>query len=225
MLRAVETLLPRDPPGQGPANPADRREIHVDGVDCQYFPDLASWFARVRQKWQETHAVPAGDESAEPPAAPVDAAADPAADPAAEPAAAPVETGPKGPGWVIQIRAHHFHNEDRHKPDEDEQFVRSTLVRGLLGKGDMVRISAGPRAGELVPVGELGIGYPVIVESSPVTNVDARPPSAAGAPPVAGDAAGAPAADRSVKLRRYDFVLQFIWQPPVPGAAPQAAAP
>jgi len=72
---------------------------------------------------------------------------------------------------VVQVRGHHFHNEDRHKPDEDEQFVRSTLVRGLLGKAAASRISAGPLAGKEVLPAELGMSYPAIVLSKPVEQV------------------------------------------------------
>jgi type IV pilus assembly protein PilM len=124
--------------------------------------------------------------------------------------------GPKGPGWVIQIVGYHFHNEDRHKPEEAEQFVRSTLVQSLLGKGDEVLVSAGPLAGKRVPVADLGIGYPIIMESSTVRRVriqKSKPTATAGdagAPPAAGDA-------ETIELKRYDFTLQFAWQPTTPG--------
>jgi type IV pilus assembly protein PilM len=230
MLRAVETLLPRDPPGQLPANPADRYEIHVESLDCQYFPDLASWFAGVKRHWEETHSV-GGPSGAAPPAAPPaeeappDAAAPPAVPGETPETGAPGQVGPNGPGWVIQIKGHHFHNEDRHKPDEAEQFVRATLVQSLLGKGDEVLVSAGPLAGKRVPVTEIGIGYPVIMESSTVQKdriVKAKP--AAG-----GEAGAAVAEGEAIELKRYDFKLQFAWQPTTPGVPrpkpPAAPAP
>ncbi len=213
MLRALEAVLPRDEVGATPENPADRREIHVDSIDCQFYPDLATWFAAVRRAWRETHAVRLGDEPAEPAAAPAAGEGEPA-DPG-------VDTGPKGPGWVVQVRGHHFHNEDRHKPDEDEQFVRSTLVRGLLGKAAASRISAGPLAGKEVLPAELGMSYPAIVLSKPVEQVqvdaDGRTSTAGGAEP----------ARDALTLRRYDFAVQFCWQPVVPGApaSPPPPAP
>jgi type IV pilus assembly protein PilM len=225
MLRAVEAVLPRDDVGATPADPADRREIHVDSIDCQFYPDLATWFATVKRAWRETHAVRLGDEPAEP-----EAQAEPAVD--AVPAegdlgqaAAGEDTGPKGPGWVVQVVGHHFHNEDRHKPDEDEQFVRSTLVRGLLGKAALSRVSAGPLAGKEVSPVELGVSYPVIVLSKPVEQVqvaaDGRASTAR---------AGTDEQPRDMlTLRRYDFAVQFCWQPVVPGAPatppPPAPAP
>ena len=67
---------------------------------------------------------------------------------------------------MVQIVGHHFHNEDRHRPREGEQFVRETLVRSLLGDAGPVTVSAGPKASEQVDVKELGIGYPVIVKAA-----------------------------------------------------------
>jgi type IV pilus assembly protein PilM len=214
MMRAVETLLPRDDPAKAPA---ERTELHIDKLDCEYFPDLATWFSSVKHKWAETHPPEentdeeVSETEAEAPAAAdaVPAGTDPAA--AAEPA--PV-AGPRGPGWVIELTGHHFHNEDHHKPEEGAQFVRSTIVRNLLGEGKPVPLSAGPLAGQPVPVSSLGIGFPVIVDSSPVKVV--RIPTDAGgaaAPPGA-----APTDDQSLVLKRYDFVLQFSWQPTMPTA-------
>jgi hypothetical protein len=132
---------------------------------------------------------------------------------------------------VVQLVGYHYHNEDHHKPDEAAQFVRSTIVKGLLGEGDEVVVSAGPLAGNAVAVKEFGIGYPVIVAASPVRTV--RVPKEGAAMP--GEFA-VPRPDllpgveqpeeRELTLRRFDFVLQFAWQPVSPGAPqPVAVAP
>jgi type IV pilus assembly protein PilM len=234
MLRAVQALLPRDPAGKVPENPADRNELHVTAIDCQYFPDLAVWFAAVQQQWNETHATDEGEGEAD--GQQSDEGGDPApaaepgaeAQPGAEQAAAP--QGPTGPGWVVQLVGYHYHNEDHHKPDEAAQFVRSTIVKGLLGEGDEVVVSAGPLAGQAVSVKEFGIGYPVIVAASPVRTV--RVPKEGAAMP------GEPAMprpdllpgveqpeERELTLRRFDFVLQFAWQPVSPGAQKPVAPP
>ena len=257
MLRAVRSLLPRDAPDEQPEDPADRREIHIDSLDCQYFPDLATWFAGVQRKWKDTHAPsvdgrrrrdrdsPAADPDDPAAAVPDGDGADPAAEDTQPPpgdvadaeagdAAAGgtdntggrrgrrnllQDPGPKGPGWVIEVRAHHYHNEDRHKPEEDEQFVRSTLVRNLLGDGDDVVISAGPDAGRRVPVAELGIAYPVIVRSYPVQTERValtRPGSIADQSGGLGGMSGRPGdllSDDDLELKRFDFILQFVWQP------------
>jgi len=234
MLRAVTSFLPRDE-GQVPNDPRERNEIHIDKLDMQFFPDLSTWFAGVQGNWAETEAAAqkAGDEPAAPaqPAAdgaqPPDAAAPDAAaqgsDVAADGAAAD-GPGPKGPGWVVEIVAHHFHNQEQ--GNEGEQFVRSTLVRNLLGAGERKPVvTAGEKSGEEVDVSELGIGYPVIVMSAPIRKVQI--PTGQSAIGAAGSAA-APGGDSTgtLDLKRYDFILQFSWQPTVPGskAPPPAAA-
>jgi len=101
---------------------------------------------------------------------------------------------------VIQLIGHHFHNEDRHKPEEDEQFVRSTIVKSLMGEGDQVLVSAGPSAGKRMTVAEAGFGWPVIVESSQVQTVQIPVPKPGGG-------------GGNLQLKRYNFTLQFSWQP------------
>jgi type IV pilus assembly protein PilM len=243
MMRAIESLLPHDPPGDGEKPLADRRELYIEKMDCQYFPDLSAWFGSVKSRWSQTHPA---DGLADPPAAETDAetgdsaddgaaegqpnvedstASDAAGDPGDGEGgdhAAPEDPGPQGPGWVIELAGHHFHNEPHHKPDEATEFLRSTLIKNLLGKGPNVVVSGGPRAGETVPVRDLGIGYPVIVSSSPVRTVRI----ASGTMPAPGDdgfdrqrgrAADVAADEGMISLRRYDFVVQFVWQPRTPG--------
>ncbi len=224
LMRTVAELLPQDPEGNVPANLADRNEIHVTSLDMEFVPDLAVWFTGVERDWKQTLAA-AGKRATPPPLpAPVDPGVDGGADGAAppvEPSQPPAPETPRGPGWVVQIVGHHFHNEDRHKPREGEQFVRETLVKGLLGDGGLVTVSAGPNAGQKVSVSELGIGYPVIVHRTPVTRVRVNTtPQPLGTVADTMQSSGGgedPEADTRIEVRRYRFVLQFVWQPTVPG--------
>jgi len=232
LMRVIGSILPRDPGGKPAENVADRNEIHVDSIDMQFFPDLATWFTGVQGNWAETLAAAAKEKSdGEPPAAgapqapPADGAPPPETAPPADPAAPPAEGsatpgGPTGAGWVVQIRGHHFHNEEQ--GNEGEQFVRGTLLRNLLPEGDGVVVSAGKKSGETVPVTELGIGYPVIVESSAIYKA---PPAVSSLPP---GPRGAPGDPNAADVKRYDFTLQFVWQPTTPGSTlppPPAPAP
>jgi type IV pilus assembly protein PilM len=227
LVRAFSTLLPRDEAEALPESPADRREIHVDAFDMEYVPDLAVWFRGVEREWERTLAVAGKTPDL---SAPADASTgapefDPAANETGEQAAAK-PAGPSGPGWVVQIVGHHFHNEDRHRPLEGEQFVRETLVKGLLGDLGKVPVAAGVKAGAEVPVAELGIGFPVIVQRNPVTKVKistARP--AAGTGPAAGQTPADGTEEQFVQLKQYSFVLQFAWQPRSPGSLRPAAPP
>jgi type IV pilus assembly protein PilM len=247
MMRAVQSLLPRDAEGKVPENPADRMELHIDSMDCQYFPDLAVWFESLKPQWAETHpaeeaaekqAAPPGgnDDPQQPPATaaagPNAPASDAASDEAASAEGKNVATSPTGPGWVIELRGYHFHNEQRHKPLEGAQFLRSTLVKNLMGGDAKVAVSAGPLAGEQVSVSELGIGFPIIVESSPIkavriplasmTEGSGRPAMSMPVPP--GVDPSQPVEPQDLLLHRYDFVLQFSWQPRPAGQAPPSAA-
>lgn len=255
MMRAIESLLPHDPPGDNATPLADRRELYIEKMDCQYFADVGGWFASVKPQWKQTHpaeglADPLAGNEESPPAdaaavagGDTPAAADsPPAEENAGPAAADEapadedgdteEKGPEGAGWVIELAGHHFHNEPHHKPEEAAQFLRSTLIKNLLGKAAKVVVAGGPRAGETVAVKELGIGYPVIVSSSPVRTVRIATGSGAsgggdsgmmpprGGPPRGRGAGGGgePTADDGmIALRRYDFIVQFVWQPRTPG--------
>lgn len=261
MLRAVESLLPRDEPGRDPPKSiADRRQLYIERMDCQYFTDLAPWFESVKKQWEQTHpaegsAAAAAEADAEKPDGGAEQADDSATEPKPESDAAdqgevaaetenssgdggePQEEeapkGPSGAGWVIELAGHHFHNEPHHKPYEAAEFLRSTLVKNLLGEGAPVIVSGGPRAGEKVPVTEFGISHPVIVASSPVRTVriaDAARVEVGDAGGIARGGvfpaqSGKPAAqdDAMITLRRYDFVVQFVWQPRTPGAPTPAA--
>ena len=241
LMRAVQSLLPRDEGNEVPENPADRLELHIDRMDCQYFTDLSAWFGGLSQQWSDTHI---GDDAEKKAAEGEDG--EPAAGDAAatekEETEKPSVTGPTGEGWVVELEGHHFHNESRHKPLEGAQFLRSTIIKNLMGQGQKVRVSAGPLAGQEVDVSELGIGFPIIVRSSPIKTVKiplavlpgaaaasgvslpagipAPPGSTPTAPGSSGDGSAEP---QELTLKRYDFVIQFSWQPHPAGEA--AAAP
>jgi type IV pilus assembly protein PilM len=240
LVRALDSLLPRDEADAVPEEPADRREIHIDALDMEYFPDISVWFQSVERDWKRTLTA-AGKPTQ--PAAPAAADGDPDAGQTVD--GVPVEgdaattseadgeadatpSGPTGPGWVVQIVGHHFHNEDRHKPLEGEQFVRETLVKGLLGDAGKVTVAAGKKAGQEVPVGELGIGYPVIVQRTPVTKVrvsTVREVAGGGELPGRMPIDQPDEEEQSIQLRQYSFVLQFAWQPRSPGSPPRPVAP
>ena len=200
----------------------------------------------------ETETTASEDGATTPPQAPADTVAtdqiamdaSAAPDPNFDPSAAPLDPatglplegaaagGVSGPGWVIQIRGHHFHNS---LPDqnvrveyEDEQFIRRTFFEALEQR--TVELPDGPN-GEPIPVkiSDLGIKYPVVVTNlktnevmylaeaaDPNSNVTASygnvPMRARGDEAGAAGAAG-PEQPEIWKLRQYDFIIQFCWQP------------
>ena len=140
---------------------------------------------------------------------------------------------PTGSGWVIQLTGYHFHNEDRHKPYEGRYYLQTTIIKNLLGEGTELTVAAGPSKGEPISVAELGIGFPVIVSSSRIrtdwldTDVGGiangqatpgrNPSPRRGRRQRGSDLINAPE-QNGIELKRYEFTLQFVWQPRSPGA-------
>jgi type IV pilus assembly protein PilM len=187
--------------------------------------------------------APAGDLAAAQPATDAtaietgsDTTIDPNATPAIDPETGqPIEEGAgglTGPGWVIEIRGYHLHNTLRGDqnitvPYEGENFIINTFFKNL--ETGTVQLPDGPN-GELidVPIKDLGIKYPVIVTSEQIKPVtyfpEATDMSADGGVPAMtptydrGETAVGPAAPGEEepelwKLRQYDFIIQFCWQP------------
>ncbi|MBX3432782.1 MAG: type IV pilus assembly protein PilM [Pirellulales bacterium] len=154
-----------------------------------------------------------------------------------------VDSGAGGAGapgaWVIQLTGFHYHNDDR--TNQATRFVNNTLIKALE-EGTVLLPDGYDEAtqkwtGKLVrvPIADLKIHHPfVLVNNELVTvmkdldeelktadgttgDMGGRPPVFA--PPVEGAGLdGAATADpaaqmRIVKLKRYDFVVQFCWEP------------
>ena len=184
---AIEDTLKGQPPEALSVDPNDfpfagRKEIYIDHIETEFHKDLGSWYKKIEnihanQGARSTKAF--GTEGAAPaavsgpvpgPAAPVAAAKTTAAAPDAnagkfssgpdEEAAAAVPAGVFGgvPGWVIEIKAHHFHNEDDMNSEID--YVRSSILDNLLnGKVELPE-------GEFT-YNDIGIWFPTVVQRSP----------------------------------------------------------
>lgn len=177
-------------------------------------------------------------------------AVDPAADPGAEGAvdefaadatgeaglegeAAPA--GPTGPGYVVQLIGHHFHNDENDRENEGLQFVRKTLIKNLQ-EGE-IELPDGAGGMEMVSMKDLGIDFPMVVTQYRIANVTYDPNAGSaeeataaaqrgmmGGGEMMGPGAGrggigagagleAPEPPETWKLRRYDFTAQFFWKP------------
>jgi type IV pilus assembly protein PilM len=230
------------------APPADAEATPTDGAPAEATPaDGAPADTTQPDGSAPPTEAPAGDLAATEPGsddAAMATGADPALDPNATPeidplTGQPIEgsaSGLTGPGWVIQIRGYHLHNTLREEkitvPYEGEDFILNTFFKNL--ETGTVQLPDGPN-GELidVPISDLGIKYPVIVtteEIKPVTYFpEATDMSATGTMPTGAGAygrgeeavgPGAPGEKEPElwKLRQYDFIIQFCWQPQPRGA-------
>jgi hypothetical protein len=132
----------------------------------------------------------------------------------AAPAAASAD-GPAGPGYLIQLAGHHYHNptDDR---DRGAEYVRKTLLKNLAGAAVQLPSHGGPV--RTVSMKELGVAHPVLIDPKAVYTEEIR----ATAPwavrstaigPFTPAAVGVPSPDESIRLQRFDFRVQFVWKP------------
>ena len=219
MLKAVDQALPQY--GKGPkeileTDLTERPVIFVDSFDCMKFEKLEDWYSGLKAESKDKKPDAAGAAPAPPPApAPVGDNKDPNAPGAVDP-------GPKGEGWVIQIKAHHFHNVDAYK--FGRQYVRDTLLDSLESEKKKVDIPEvlGDRVAKVqVTLKELGITYPrSFDEGGELTEVDhpedvleAQQRNAHAGPKATPLPANPEDAPKIRKIKRYDFTLQFCWVP------------
>jgi type IV pilus assembly protein PilM len=163
-------------------------------------------------------------------------AADPVADAAVDATATDAsgsesgdETWQSQPGWVIQLDGYHFFNSD--KNTEGAQFIFDTFFKNL--EESTVSLPDGPNRNLIdVPIADLGIHHPVVITDLRIQELpyfpeatdedasqlqsrramameNARPEPGVAAVP--GDEVKQP--PKEWKLRRYDFRIQFCWQP------------
>lgn len=215
-----------------------RNELHITSVDVQKFTDLNSeYLALVQSKYDDARSAANAGE-----AAPADDAGGfggggfgggPDADPGdfdGGGAAASAGGGGGAGQWVVQLTGHHFHNMDR--SEQGTRFVNNTLIKqleeGTVMLPDGWDPNTGRWTGELieVPIADLKIHHPWVYVGTDVKtvyeNLDAelmggdsmrgayRPPTFGAEE---GDADGKPPEPRVVELKRYDFVVQFCWEP------------
>ena len=213
-------------------------ELHIDSLDCQYFEDLSTWFEPIEQDYNRTIAIAQFDTNDETETSPKTDSLD-ATNPNELPSSQTEDdsvdgpqdvspeideskpTSPTGAGWIIQIAGYHFHNEDYHAPFEGKTYLRTTFIESLLGgRGEIVPVTAGPMAGESVLPEEIGLGFPVIIESSPIKNywlstaIDSVGDDGMGS----SRGSGGEFLEEGIELKKYDFLIQFVWQPKTPGA-------
>jgi len=233
--------LPSDPPLRSDDKPIpipERNELHVTNLDCQYFEDVSQWYANAK-KWEVgggRPTQPQPDAQTAPTSANAGGAPGPTPDATTPegglPTQAPEAEGPKGPGWIVRLEGYHYHNADR--INQGAQYVRNTLIHNLLH--EKVDLPAAEGQGmESVSMAELGILCPVLVNPKWVYEVEIPDPTVApetepggmshmpeggmlggGKVPRPPSTAGGGTAGGTIRLKRFDFTVEFCWQPKLP---------
>ena len=125
LLLRINQALParRSQAGSPPKNVRYRNELHITSLECQQVDDVSKWFDWAK-KWYEAGPAPAA-----------------MAGPAPRQAKAGAksigrESGPSGPGWIVQITGHHYHNASTNDKNYDQgpKFVRNTLIKNLASR-------------------------------------------------------------------------------------------
>ena len=183
-------------------------ELRVDALECQQVEDLAEWFKRNQEYYRDLT----------PGAKP--AAKTEGGEAAAEPA------GPTGPGWVITVKGHHYHNLREDDPNVSGEFVRTTLVKNLQNRvvelpGSKQNVEKGKAAPlkKWTPA-QLGVGYALLFKPGTNHTVELEDPNAA----LQGEAAVAvstpgekkPTKRNMIEVEQFDFEVQFCWKPTPP---------
>ncbi len=214
LMKAIDAALPRDnrPLEERKETFEDisnRNELHISAVDVQHFDDLqGGYLSLIQQHYLDSRGVQSGAE----------AGGEVAAGVGAETA----EEGISGPGWVLELTGHHYHNLD--KQNDTARFVNNTLVKAL--EEGFVELPDGDNQ-EMVKVSfaDFGISHPwrargnklrdeTIDPEAELGGVRTRAPRADTRFDAEAEAeAAAEKKSKMITLRRYDFIVQFCWQP------------
>ncbi len=195
------------------ALPVDQREfLYITGLESEEVEDLGAWFESVRQWYQPPEQEPQDQAAPDDPKP-----GEPGA--TGEPGAPsqPGQEGPSGPGMIIRLTGHHYHNRREFTPDLGAQYVRNTLIDQLQGAEVLLpSVAGGPP--ELVSMKELGISYPVLVDPTRPYECEIPDPQAPPTlrPAKAGGSGGREEARPTIKVDRFDFVVEFVWTPTPP---------
>jgi type IV pilus assembly protein PilM len=229
LLKAIDACLPREEQKDAkaekqigkdgkekPLSAEDvmaRPELHITNVDCQEMDDLAAWKTAVGVT--DEKAADAGGTAAD--------AGGTAAAPAGE-AEAASGAAAKGPMWIIQVAGYHYHNAAR--DDQGAEYLRRTLIKSLREKTVKLPIGDGKGGMEEVLVKDLGISCPTIVKKTRLEKDSIVDPNTEATTGGGGTGAAAgrlrPTADdggptvRVIEPLRFEFTVQFCWQPKTP---------
>jgi len=225
LLKAVDAALPHDerPAEQRKETAEDisaRNELHFSSLDQQHFEDLeGDWFTAVEENYWEARGGRPGENDAE--SEDLDELDDESLE--------EEEVSLSGPGWVIQLTGYHYHNEEPN--NASARFVNNTIIRAL--EENSVLLPDGPN-GELVevPLADMGISHPWLLTKRKLVNdeIDSEASlsgragrgrmqefgegSRGNSRRTGEDGGGKEDPDsRYITLRRYDFIIQFCWQP------------
>ncbi len=228
LMKAIDAALPRD---QRPLEErkdtledfSNRNELHISSIDVQHFANVQSeYISLVHQQYLDSRGLQSDADSDADSDAEEDGGFDGGFDDGIEEDSAEGgAAGLSGPGWVIELTGHHYHNLE--KRNDTARFVNNTLVKTL--EEGFVELPDGDQ-GEMVKVSfaDLGISHPwrawgdklrdeIIDPEAELGNRRARARPEARIGPGTGIDEAEEEESKLITLRRYDFIVQFCWHP------------
>ena len=227
---AIYQSLPKDPKLENleSVDPneygfSDRKELYLDHIETKYYKDVGEWLGTVK---------PIHDTMFESSTADLAALLQPIKEAAAEAAVGTVSEI-TGDGWVIEIKAHHFHNSDDKvlEMDATKAYILRTFLTTLIdGTVEFPGAEDGIEGGGQYKFQDFGIYYPTLVTSSEREKVgisfrqdsigrdqEEEGSNESGGRSGPGGAGGGGAdADGKFDVWRYDFTVQMAWIPRTP---------
>ncbi len=214
VIKVINDVIPRPdfPDGKvlGPKELPylDRKDIHVTQFETKYYEDLTEWFTetvarRYRDEYRSWARITGNK----------------------VPETLNEDTGPTGPGWVIQLNCYHYYNSPDRIGFEGSNHVRNLMTTSFLKSTVELPIgfdANGERMMETFSLPEMGLTYPLLLDDNkdqPITiaNPDFDP-DAIMAARIAADAKGEALDPNAVieppklQVRRLDFIYQIVWQ-------------
>jgi type IV pilus assembly protein PilM len=220
ILSAIYQALPNDdyisqlPANERKVDPQkygfkDRQEIYIDYIDTKYYPDLGVWHAATKPI-HDTMLIDFVKQLKQ----------DELAENATAKGAAEKSVLESKPGWVIEIRGHHFHNSEQQVMELNSDFAY--LTKSFLGnllEGEVEMPTADGGATEKFKFTDFGLYFPTrVADSSPVPAVISyvleqnrnSAPGASETDDQTGDGT------LTFNVKRYDFTIQMAWIPRSP---------
>ena len=215
LLLAIHSALPNDSAPQEEAGPqpiSQRPTLYVQTIESKFYGELSEWWNdEYKKTYQESLTLDPESGS--------DVEEEPVGGNArqAKRKTESQDSGPKGAGWVVELRGYHFHNGD--PTNQGWDYVRGTLVKNL--QTGTVTLPDGPD-GNLIPVGmkALGIQYPLLLPMEKIHDHEIKNPQFDRLKhqqaledqrnkniPLPPDLE-----PELIKIPRYNFVVQFCWQ-------------
>ena len=225
LMKAIDAALPRDErlPEERKETYEDisnRNELHIEAIDVQHFADLQGEYFTLTQKNYDESRGSSSDAATDDEADDTGGSGFASSTPAGTDSADGGGADQSGAGWVIELTGYHYHNADR--KNQSSRFVNNTLIEKL--EAGTFELPTGEN-GELekVPFADFGIFHPWLAYGGRLWDEEIDPEGQLGGSIPRSRAFPEPGSEETtevveeeskiIELKRYDFIVQFCWQP------------